>query len=272
MNLRVSIIAGAVVVATILIVLFVSCRRVTSGPDAPRGQVEESSEELFVELNPETKGFLLEDWRWKVGYDAEIFRVTVFGDLFIRDSNGWIFWLDTGSGRYSEVAKDSEQWAKEIQAQGDQWFHRAALQELSSRGTGLAKGQVYSWRQSPMLGGPESADNVEIVSLEVHVSNAGRLAEALKDVPPGTRIDAVDFDVLGPEGWEPTIVSGVDVTVYEIVVKGEQEYSIWPAGWQPAQGWQMTGKQGTKRECVGYLSELWAEMDALSLQEGPDGR
>ncbi len=54
---------------------------------------------------------------------------------------------------------------------------------------------------------------------------------------------------------------------YIVVQNDEAQYSIWfeerelPAGWQP------TGYQGNKQECLAYIQQVWTDMRPLSLRE-----
>lgn len=153
-----------------------------------------SSEDLFVELDEETSGALLEDWRWLVGDDAEVFQVTVFGDLFLIAGDGHVHLLNTGWGIVEEVAEDQDRWAEEAAIHGPQWFHVPVFLELRSLGMLPSADQVYGWRHPLFLGGAETADNVELISAPVHISHLGRLAESTKDLPPGTPVSGFNFD------------------------------------------------------------------------------
>lgn len=58
-----------------------------------------------------------------------------------------------------------------------------------------------------------------------------------------------------------------DKITYKVVVNLEEQYSIWPAGRINPDGWQDAGKQGTKKECLGYIEEVWIDMRPLSLRK-----
>jgi len=145
-----------------------------------------SAGDLFIEVDDDKKGRLLEEWRWLVGPEAEILRITIFGDLFLSTPDGHVHWLDTGAGSYEEVADSVEEWGRQAQERGPQWFHLQALLELRDAGAELADEQVYSWTHPPMLGGQEAMANLGFVDVEAHVSLMGRIAHALRDLPQGT--------------------------------------------------------------------------------------
>ena len=154
-----------------------------------------SSEDLFIDLDEETADGLLEDWRWLLGDgEAQVFHVTVFGDLFLQKEDGRIYRLDTGRAFFEEVAADMDGWAEQVSIHGAKWFHLPVLIELRTLGMSLADGQVYSWRHPMFLGGTEDVNNVDLVSAVVHVSHLGRLAESVQDLPPGTQISGISFE------------------------------------------------------------------------------
>lgn len=264
MNSSTLVLAGVVVLALVATLWFATRRSPSTKVDSAWAGL--AREELFIETSAETRQDLLAEWRWKVGNDAQVFRVSVFGDLFTTTPEGRIYWLDTGRGSYVEIAAHADDWRAQLaEPRAQEWFHWPTLQALRSAGIELKEGQVYSWIQSPLLGGIESVDNVNFLPLEVHVSNHGRLAEALKDVPPGTKVTGIDWTPLGSE--KPTAEPATDSTIYEVVINEEEQYSIWPVGQAIPTGWKAVGKQGTREECLDYLAEVWTDMRPLSLRK-----
>jgi MbtH protein len=58
-----------------------------------------------------------------------------------------------------------------------------------------------------------------------------------------------------------------DLTVYDVVINDEEQYSIWPAHREPPLGWRRASKQGPKAECLAYIEEVWTDMRPLSLRK-----
>jgi MbtH protein len=58
-----------------------------------------------------------------------------------------------------------------------------------------------------------------------------------------------------------------DKTNYRVVINHEEQYSIWPADRENPLGWKDVGKQGTKRDCLAYIEEVWTDMRPLSLRK-----
>lgn len=209
-------------------------------------------EDPFIGIDAESAEHLLDDWRWKIGHEPEVFRVTIFGDVFTRTPEGHIYLLDTGSGTYVQVAESAEKWAELLKIRGPEWFHWETLQELRSLKVELPKGNVFSWQQFPMAGGSEDVGNVDWVSASVHITASGQLAEFLEKRAVGQQ---------EPVGGEE------DTTLYNVVINSELQYSIWPVDREFPSGWQSAGKTGTKQECIEYIKTVWTDMRPLSLRE-----
>lgn len=58
-----------------------------------------------------------------------------------------------------------------------------------------------------------------------------------------------------------------DVTIYQVVVNDEEQYSIWPTYRDNPLGWRSAGKTGSKSECLAYIEEVWSDMRPLSLRK-----
>jgi len=60
---------------------------------------------------------------------------------------------------------------------------------------------------------------------------------------------------------------GMTDTRYEVVVNDEGQYSIWDAERRLPVGWRMTGKRGTKEECLAHIREVWTDVTPLSVRQ-----
>ncbi|HEV3199344.1 MAG TPA: MbtH family protein [Bryobacteraceae bacterium] len=54
---------------------------------------------------------------------------------------------------------------------------------------------------------------------------------------------------------------------YRAVVNHEEQYSIWPVDRELPAGWNDTGTQGTRQECLDYIAKVWTDMRPLSLRK-----
>jgi MbtH protein len=51
---------------------------------------------------------------------------------------------------------------------------------------------------------------------------------------------------------------------FQIVLNIEQQYSIWPVDQPLPDGWQPTGRIGTKAQCLAFIDAAWNEQNPLS--------
>jgi MbtH protein len=58
-----------------------------------------------------------------------------------------------------------------------------------------------------------------------------------------------------------------DITVYNVVMNHEEQYSIWPADRELPLGWQAVGFSGLKPACLAHIEEVWTDMRPLSLRK-----
>ncbi len=64
------------------------------------------------------------------------------------------------------------------------------------------------------------------------------------------------------EWWEKE-----DSRIYKVVINHEEQYSIWYADREPPAGWKDAGFEGTKKQCLQYIEEVWTDMRPLSFRK-----
>jgi MbtH protein len=57
-----------------------------------------------------------------------------------------------------------------------------------------------------------------------------------------------------------------DLTIYDVVLNDEEQYSIWPAHKKLPDGWRRDGTHGTKSGCLAHIETVWTDMRPLSLR------
>jgi uncharacterized protein YbdZ (MbtH family) len=203
--------------------------------------------ELFI-THPDLEApTFLDEWRWRIGSEAKLLRVSLFGDLFLQTPDGDMHWLDTGANIYYEkIATNQEDWLRAMCNDLPVFFHASTLLNLRSIGHSPKETEVYSWISPPLLGGKDSVDNLDIVSARVHLISTGRGARSVDQ--------------------ENTETEAVDKTIYTVVINGEKQYSMWPADRKILPGWTSSGKSGTKQECMVYIEKVWVDMRPESVQ------
>lgn len=54
---------------------------------------------------------------------------------------------------------------------------------------------------------------------------------------------------------------------YLVVVNGEEQYSIWPAGRELPVGWTAEGGPRQRAECLDHIEKVWTDMRPKSVRE-----
>jgi MbtH protein len=56
------------------------------------------------------------------------------------------------------------------------------------------------------------------------------------------------------------------VSEYDVVVNGEEQYSVWPHGRELPAGWERAGFQGSRQECLDHVAAVWTDMRPRSVR------
>lgn len=151
-------------------------------------------DDLTIKFNQGISDNLTADWTWLIGPDKKPILVSAIGDMFLKDDNGSIYWLDVGQGKFELVATDINDFKIKLTEieQVNEWFMIDLTTELKLSNK-LKDGQLFSYKKLPVIGGDYSVDNFEPTDIEVHFSIAGQIHEQIKDLPDGTKINNVKF-------------------------------------------------------------------------------
>jgi MbtH protein len=57
-----------------------------------------------------------------------------------------------------------------------------------------------------------------------------------------------------------------DTTVYAVVVNREKTYAVWPVAKGLPAGWTAVGPEGTKADCLAYISDVGTDLRPVSLR------
>lgn len=152
-------------------------------------------DDLTVKFDEKSSDRLTQDWAWLIGTDKTPILVSSIGDMFLDDGSNKIYWLNSGDGTLTKVAENIEEFRAKLQDPEvvRDWFLVDLITALKEEGKKLESAQVYSYKKLIVLGGDYSTDNFEPTDIEVHFSFAGQIHQQVKDLPPGTKINAVKF-------------------------------------------------------------------------------
>lgn len=138
----------------------------------------------------------LEDWAWLPVSDKRPFLASLFGDVFLEDSDG-IWMLDVLEGSLDRVFSSRQQMAAVLATgEGQDKYLLAGLAIGAARRRDLSPGpdQVLAWTLPPVLGAPVEVGNLQLMGFEVYLSLQGQLHQQVKELPPGTRISGFTID------------------------------------------------------------------------------
>jgi hypothetical protein len=123
----------------------------------------------------------LETWRWRTGPDATPWLVTALGDVFLKDADGRILFLDTYDGQLGEAAPANTEWTSALQAPGrlDRWFDPSLVSAIRARGLLLGPEQCYSPIEPLILGGRMEPENFEVTEWRVHARLLGQMYQQM---------------------------------------------------------------------------------------------
>ncbi len=145
---------------------------------------------LVVDVSPDVMASLLTEWRWLVGEDKRALLVAASGDVFITDAKGKVSWVETGGGKFTEIASSVAEFETALTQEASQteWLLAPIIERLCGSGVTLEAGQCYGYRTLPVLGGAYDGDNRFPVSARSHVGFTGYVHNKIKDLPDGTQV------------------------------------------------------------------------------------
>jgi len=156
--------------------------------------------ELLRHFSPDDYARALEDWAWTGATSLTPVAASLFGDVFLTGPDG-VSMLDTLEGGLAPAFSDVDEMRRVLStAEGQDRFLTAGL-ALAAAERGLIPGarQVYAYSTPPVLGGPVSVDNLEVMDFVVWLSFTGQLHDQVRNLTPGTRISGFAVDGRPPE-------------------------------------------------------------------------
>ena len=185
----------------------------SSGPaDAGRLTPALAKEERSMTLDDLTVNFahlkrdeILSDWEWLIGRNKLPILITAFGEAFLQDvHDGSIYFLNVTNASLSKVANTADELNVRLSDKEfvSDFLAVQAVGDLRQSGNLLSKGQVYSYKKAPVLGGSVAQDNIEPKDIEVHFSLIGQIHEQVKSLPNGDPIKNIEFKVQKKPWWK----------------------------------------------------------------------
>jgi len=150
----------------------------------------------YLAANSHSSDEVLEDWRWLIGSQLQLWHVTVMGDALLRnvDDNS-IHLLDTMNGSVKRIADSAAAFDVAIASTGnfENWLMPHVVDGQRAMGKRPTENECLSFSHPPALGGQVLPDNIDSCSIPVHFSIAGQIHQQIKDLPPGTPVGKIEI-------------------------------------------------------------------------------
>ena len=150
--------------------------------------------DLTVNFDHIDRDQILSDWTWILGSTKLPIMITAAGDAFVQDTeDNTVHFLDTVLGSLNKVADSFETFQKLLDDKDFvvEYMMVQQVGDLLQRGIKLNKGEVYSFKTPPVVGGEFTFENIEKSDIEIHFSFSGQIHEQVKDIPDGETISGI---------------------------------------------------------------------------------
>jgi hypothetical protein len=133
---------------------------------------------------------LLADWRWLCPQNLTLIARSVYGDLFLQDHEGRVFWLDVAVGRFTEVADSEKEFLERANAPEarEEWFGESDERSGAEKGLIPGPGECIGFSVPLALAEGGSSDTPYIADLYEHISFLGDLHRQIANLPDGTKV------------------------------------------------------------------------------------
>jgi hypothetical protein len=133
---------------------------------------------------------LLSEWRWLCPQRMALVARTAFGDLFLRNEAGAVFWLNTAVGKLTEVAHSETHFPEmaNTEEKRREWFAEPEWQASLTRGLNPTSTQCIGFSVPLVFAESGSPDTPYIADLYEYVSFLGDLNRQISSLPDGAKV------------------------------------------------------------------------------------
>ena len=130
-------------------------------------------------------------WGWTGLSPAEVVATNAFGNVIVRAADGAYWRICPEELACKQVASNASEFAalySEEEFRID--WEMTRLVEVARQGLGpLPEGRCYCLKLPAVIGGSYELSNLGTVSLDELISFSGDMAEQIKDLPAGSRVE-----------------------------------------------------------------------------------
>jgi hypothetical protein len=133
---------------------------------------------------------LLSDWRWLCPSRMTLVARNVFGELFLRDESGAIFWLNTTTGKLSKVSDSHSQFVElaETTEKRREWFVEQEALTYAQRGLVPGSRQCIGFGVPAVFAEGGTPHTAFIADIYEYVSFLGDLHRQIASLPEGSKV------------------------------------------------------------------------------------
>ena len=133
---------------------------------------------------------LLSEWRWLCPAEMALVARTAFGDLFLRDQAGAVFWLNTAVGKLSQVATSEAEFRNAVETtdKRDEWFAEADVRAFADRGLIPTPSQCIAFSTPLIFAEAGSSNTPYLVDIYECVSLLGDINRQVSELPDGSKV------------------------------------------------------------------------------------
>lgn len=133
---------------------------------------------------------LLREWRWLCPQPLTAIRSNAFGDLFLRDEEGKVHWLDIGSGVFTLIAESVHEFTElaETSDRREEWFAEQEVIAAAERGLVPGPGQCIGFYPPVVFAESRGGSSAYVIDLYENVSCLGDIHRQIATLPDGARV------------------------------------------------------------------------------------
>jgi hypothetical protein len=134
---------------------------------------------------------LLSEWRWLCPGRMALVARNAFGDLFLCDETGGVFWLNASVGKLTKVS-ESEAGFHEMAGttqKREEWFAEEDTRAAARRGLLPNRSQCIAFSVPLVFAERPSPDTTYVADLYECVSFLGDLHRQISSLPDGSKVE-----------------------------------------------------------------------------------
>ena len=133
---------------------------------------------------------LLANWRWRCPQAVTLINRNAYGDLFLRDEEGKVFWLDVAIGSLSQIASSESQVLalSENADKLEEWFAESDARTAAAEGLIPGPSQCIGFSVPLVFAESASANTAYIADIYDHIGFLGDLHKQIATMPDGAKL------------------------------------------------------------------------------------